>query len=489
MPGVEKTMHEFKHGKLRSGSGGKVTSRKQAIAIALSEEREAKKKKKSTDGEMVMSRWGSRNAQSANAIAEYERARDARRKDPEDDDDDDSDEDGDDDEDDQYDSSSVQMRDAFVVDAVRKTKDGYLVANARIARTGIQLYSGHELGVPDMEVVRVYRPPEEVFDRRAMRSMATLPVTLDHPPMMVDSRNWKQFAVGDTGEDVARDGECIRVPLIIKDAAAIDAYEKHGICELSVGYGCELKWGRGETPAGETYDAKQTAIRGNHLAVVPAARGGSRLRIGDDDHGAEDMAKIIIDGQSIELQDLAAKHVSTYIASLQQQLTDANGKLSKKEADEEEEERKERTDEKDAAVLRGEVAALKKQLGDAQAQLTPAAIDAKVKQRTELLLKANAAMDGKADFTGKEPAEIVRTVVMAHMGDAAKDMDDNQMIGAFRVITAAIKPKTGTDRLADSLNLLGQGGGNSQSPKEIKDAAYNDYVKRLTGNWRSPSAA
>src|SRR5207302_6432972 len=34
-------MHEFKHGKLRSGSktGPKVTSRKQAIAIALSEKR------------------------------------------------------------------------------------------------------------------------------------------------------------------------------------------------------------------------------------------------------------------------------------------------------------------------------------------------------------------------------------------------------------------------------------------------------------------
>jgi len=39
---VEKTMHEMKQGKLRSGgSGKKVTSRKQAIAIGLSEAREA----------------------------------------------------------------------------------------------------------------------------------------------------------------------------------------------------------------------------------------------------------------------------------------------------------------------------------------------------------------------------------------------------------------------------------------------------------------
>jgi len=38
---VKKVMHERKHGTLRSGSGKKVTSRKQAIAIGLSEARKA----------------------------------------------------------------------------------------------------------------------------------------------------------------------------------------------------------------------------------------------------------------------------------------------------------------------------------------------------------------------------------------------------------------------------------------------------------------
>ena len=36
---VEKTMHEMKEGKLKSGSGKKVTNRKQAVAIGLSEAR------------------------------------------------------------------------------------------------------------------------------------------------------------------------------------------------------------------------------------------------------------------------------------------------------------------------------------------------------------------------------------------------------------------------------------------------------------------
>lgn len=48
---VERVMHEKKAGTLRSGSGRKVTSRKQAIAIGLSEARKAGAKvpkKKST---------------------------------------------------------------------------------------------------------------------------------------------------------------------------------------------------------------------------------------------------------------------------------------------------------------------------------------------------------------------------------------------------------------------------------------------------------
>jgi hypothetical protein len=49
---VQKAMSEYKHGSLKSGSGGKVKSRKQAVAIALSEARSAgakipKKKAKS----------------------------------------------------------------------------------------------------------------------------------------------------------------------------------------------------------------------------------------------------------------------------------------------------------------------------------------------------------------------------------------------------------------------------------------------------------
>lgn len=45
---VEKVMHEHKNGTLKSGSGRKVKSRKQAVAIAMSESGQSKKRKKAS---------------------------------------------------------------------------------------------------------------------------------------------------------------------------------------------------------------------------------------------------------------------------------------------------------------------------------------------------------------------------------------------------------------------------------------------------------
>lgn len=44
MPGMKKTMGEYKRGTLKSGSGKKVTSRKQAIAIAMADRKKPVRK-------------------------------------------------------------------------------------------------------------------------------------------------------------------------------------------------------------------------------------------------------------------------------------------------------------------------------------------------------------------------------------------------------------------------------------------------------------
>jgi uncharacterized protein len=411
------------------------------------------------------------------------------------DDDPDGDDDEDDDDQDMEDAARHRwhLRDtAQLGDAKpRKTKDGYLVVDARICRTGIQLYTGDEVEMPDMGIVRVYRPASEVFDKRTMKSLANKPITLDHPPDMVDASNWREYSVGQIGEDVVRDGDCVRVPMLLMDKRAIDAYEKDGIRELSVGYSTELKFVPGTTPSGETYDAVQTAIRGNHLAVVPAARGGSRLRIGDDHHqkeGANDMAvKILIDGQSIVFdEELAAKHVQTFLGKLQTQIADANKKIADQAAEKEQEEEKKTRAEKDSAAKDGEIAVLKKQIDDFKKDFGTLVAD-----RIELLMKANAAMGGKSTFNfDTDPAVIQRAVVAAKYGEEfAKTLDAAQMSGAFKAVTADIKAQaSGVDRLADGLGMLQFGGGNGNDPRALKDAAYRQHVQDLSNAWRTPQA-
>jgi hypothetical protein len=85
----------------------------------------------------------------------------------------------------------MQFTDAVAVAGTRRREDGSLIADARIARTGIQLYRGAEIGKPEMEVVRAYRPGSEVFSEDTLKSAAHRPVTNDHPPELVTSANWK----------------------------------------------------------------------------------------------------------------------------------------------------------------------------------------------------------------------------------------------------------------------------------------------------------
>jgi uncharacterized protein len=162
----------------------------------------------------------------------------------------------------------------------RRTADGYLVAMARAARSGIQIYAGREVGRADLAHVRVYRAPEEVFASDSLASYAHKPLTVEHPSVAVSAANWKEHSVGYIGDEVTREGEFVRVPLMLTDAAAIAALEA-GKAELSAGYSAQIVWGDGTAPDGSKYDAKQTSIRINHVALVSAGRAGASVRIDD----------------------------------------------------------------------------------------------------------------------------------------------------------------------------------------------------------------
>lgn len=313
----------------------------------------------------------------------------------------------------------------------RTTQDGYLVAAARIARTGVQTYRGAEMGRTDLAAVRVWRPEEEVFAADALASMAHRPVTLDHPAEPVTSANWKAHSVGQVGGEVARDGDYIRVPLVLMDHAAIDAVTA-GKRQLSVGYVAEIDWTPGTTPAGEPYDAVQRRIRANHLAVVDAARAGPACRIGD--------------AWSAVAPTVPADEATALRAALE--------------------------------VKDGEIAALTARLRDAE--LTPARLDEAVAARGRLTAEARRIGGDALAVDGHGDAEIRRAAVAARIGDAAaREMSDAAVEGAFRVLAAPASP--GPSRPDPLRQILAD----RPLSGDARSEALRRRDARLTGAWRS----
>ena len=314
----------------------------------------------------------------------------------------------------------MQFTDAVAVSGTRRTADGYLVAEARSVRTGIQLYAGSEVGKPELSVVRVYRPADQVFADASLQSFTHAPVTMDHPAEAVTADNWKQLAVGEVSTAAKKDGEWVHLPLILKDAAAIQAVET-GKRELSAGYTCELVFGDGVTPDGEAFNATQTNIKINHLAIVDRARAGSKARIGDgaiswgaapvtNDQQPEKekimtLKTVTVDGIPVEVTDQGA----TVISTLQSRLADANTKYADAEKA-----HQTAIAAKDADLAKkdAEIDALKAKVLDEKA------LDAKVQSRADLITVAKSiAKDVKTE--GLTDAAIRKAVVSAKLGDAA----------------------------------------------------------------------
>lgn len=257
------------------------------------------------------------------------------------------------------------------------TDEGFLKVPARISRTGIQEYLAVEVGLSDREpndIVKVYRPPEEVFSEDSLNSFVDKPVTDDHPPELVNAQNFRKYAVGSQKGEITQDGMFVTTELIVNDAEAIKKIEG-GKVELSNGYLSDIEWTPGVTPDGESYDAIQTNIRGNHIAIVTRGRAGHACRVADTLPKEKDevnMAKITIDGVDYEVTDQAAQAVS----KLQARVSDAEKDLEEKD--------EEMQKEKDKAKAKEDT--LKEEVKDAKAKiLSDADINTMVADRAKLL--------------------------------------------------------------------------------------------------------
>lgn len=110
-----------------------------------------------------------------------------------------------------------------------------------------------------MQVVKVYRPEDQVFDKASLGGYSHKDCDERSSRRGGNRRQLEIPFRRPDGDEVARDGEFVRVRLIVMDGAAIGEIEG-GKRELSAGYTCDLAWEAGTTPGGEKYDAIQKDI-------------------------------------------------------------------------------------------------------------------------------------------------------------------------------------------------------------------------------------
>jgi len=172
----------------------------------------------------------------------------------------------------------------------RLTPEGFLLCeDVPIARTGTQIYLARE--IPEIEAdsqghVTMERDEEDVFRPETIASVNGKCITVDHPNDLVRPHSWRDLAVGvalNARRGSNGDNDLLRADLLITDFEAIEQVRqrtedaKRGLGtgqEISAGYnynGVQIAKGRG----------KQTDIWINHIALVDAARCGSRCSIGD----------------------------------------------------------------------------------------------------------------------------------------------------------------------------------------------------------------
>jgi len=340
----------------------------------------------------------------------------------------------------------VEFRDRAIIDGpARITREGHFVAKARVARANnIQDYRPDELGLPpkaDGSPYRIFRPESSIFAKDSLASAVHRPIVIDHPSEDVTAHNWKKLTVGDTGGEIMRDGDTMIVPVMVMDARGVDAVQTTHP-EFSWGYSADLNMTPGKF-GDEAYDGSILPPRYNHLAMCGRARGGSDLRITDSlviiderpahlrDRQEHEPMKIKIGDAEVDASNGEA--VSVAVGVLNNKLADAQARATTAE-----------TELKDAsakvATLETEKATLEKKLADAT--LTPEKLRDAAKSYALTVGKAKALGVNVADSMD-EPA-IMKAVVDAKMGDAAKDWTPEQIAASFAVLAKDAKVEQGT---------------------------------------------
>jgi hypothetical protein len=307
-----------------------------------------------------------------------------------------------------------------------------------------------------------------VFKADSMETFQMVTVTNDHPTKMVDTENALQVVVGTVGENVHRRGDYLAAPLAIFDAAAIEDL-KAGKQQVSCGYHADMDETPGKTPDGIPYDAIQTNIRGNHVAIVDIGRAGPDARIRMDAGKLVKPPTARKDSTNMDLTQALQKIAELTVENLTEKAradkAEADLSLNTTRADKAEAER----DSAQAKLDKAEKAKL-----DAVAK-RDADINEAVQLRTVAqVLVPDADEVGPARFDGKSNKEIKLAVVEAVHGKFDESKSDDYLQCLYDI---AVKDAVEGDNAVATANAVGSLA--KATPKvDAEDKAQADMMAR-----------
>jgi len=217
--------------------------------------------------------------------------------------------------------------DALKKDKYEITDQGFLKAESIATKVGVFEYRH-----PDGSVTREFRSPEEVFDEDSMKSLELIPITRNHPPGMIDTKNLKKYQIGYTGQVVEKRGDHIGCTVMITDEKEIESIlgkfdTMRMTDEISLGYKCDVIPEAGEWN-GEPYDHRQTNIKYNHLSLLDGlGRAGREARLRLDQKTKEDIIMFRFKKEKIEIPGL---HMDAIDVEIPDEATPVVDKLSEK---------------------------------------------------------------------------------------------------------------------------------------------------------------
>lgn len=165
-----------------------------------------------------------------------------------------------------------------ISDNMHRTPDGFLLCiNVPIARVGALQYMPEEMPhIPPGpgQFLMVDRPEAVVFSAETMASFEGKPVVIGHPPGGLHTPSTTRMSAVGSMQNIRRDGNLLVADLLLTDALAIALVESGQLREVSCGY-------RGIVEPAGPGRGTQTAIIGNHLALVDRGRAGAECAIKD----------------------------------------------------------------------------------------------------------------------------------------------------------------------------------------------------------------